>query len=90
MGGSAPQGNGGFSTSCRGSWEITAGAAGDDPPLPGPELAMLASGEQDTRLGAESGRADRTQESRALKVFLGDLQTLSTDIENCTTSDTEK
>jgi hypothetical protein len=40
------------------------------------QLALLASGEQATGLGAESGRADRTQESRALEVFLGDLQTL--------------
>jgi len=40
------------------------------------QLALLASGEQDAGLGAESGRADRTQESRALEVFLGDLQTL--------------
>ncbi|MFO0017906.1 MAG: transposase [Synechococcaceae cyanobacterium] len=40
------------------------------------QLAVLASGEQATGLGAESGRADRTQESRALEVFLGDLQTL--------------
>jgi hypothetical protein len=46
------------------------------------QLAVLASGEQATGLGAESGRADRTQESRALEVFLGDLQTLSGDIEN--------
>jgi hypothetical protein len=40
------------------------------------QLALLASGEQATGLGDESGRADRTQESRALEVFLGDLQTL--------------
>ena len=40
------------------------------------QLALLASGEQATGLGAESGRADRTQESRALEVFLVDLQTL--------------
>jgi hypothetical protein len=38
--------------------------------------ALQASGEQDSGLGAESGRADRTQESRALEVCLGDLHML--------------
>lgn len=40
------------------------------------QLAVLASGEQSAGLGAEAAVADRTQESRSLEVFLGDLQTL--------------
>ena len=37
---------------------------------------MLASGEQGTGLGPRAAVGDRTQESRSLEVFLGDLQTL--------------
>ena len=40
------------------------------------QLAMLASGEQGSGLGPGAAAADRTQESRSLEVFLGDLQTL--------------
>ena len=39
-------------------------------------LAVLASGEQGTGLGPGAAVGDRTQESRSLEVFLGDLQTL--------------
>ena len=39
-------------------------------------LAVLASGEQGTGLGPGATVEDRTQESRSLEVFLGDLQTL--------------
>jgi len=37
---------------------------------------VLASGEQGTGLGPGAAVGDRTQESRSLEVFLGDLQTL--------------
>ena len=40
------------------------------------QLALLANGEQDAGLGRGAGGADRTQESRSLEIFLGDLQTL--------------
>lgn len=40
-------------------------------------LAVLASGEQENGLGPGAAVGDRTQESRSLEVFLGDLQTLS-------------
>jgi hypothetical protein len=40
------------------------------------QLAVLASGEQGTGLGPGAAVGDRTQESRSLEVFLGDLQTL--------------
>jgi hypothetical protein len=40
------------------------------------QLAVLASGEQGSGLGPGAAVADRTQESRSLEVFLGDLQTL--------------
>jgi len=39
-------------------------------------LAVLASCEQGTGLGPGAAVGDRTQESRSLEVFLGDLQTL--------------
>jgi hypothetical protein len=39
-------------------------------------LAVLASGEQGTGLGPGAVVGDRTQESRSLEVFMGDLQTL--------------
>jgi hypothetical protein len=39
-------------------------------------LAVLASGEQGTGLGPGAAVGDRTQESRSLEVFMGDLQTL--------------
>ena len=39
-------------------------------------LTVLASGEQGTGLGPGAAVGDRTQESRSLEVFLGDLQTL--------------
>ena len=39
-------------------------------------VALLASGEQGSGLGPGAAVADRTQESRSLEVFLGDLQTL--------------
>lgn len=40
------------------------------------QLAVLASGEQGTGLGPRAAVGVRTQESRSLDVFLGDLQTL--------------
>ena len=40
------------------------------------QLAVLASGEQGSGLGPGAAVSDRTQESRSLEVFLGDLQTL--------------
>jgi hypothetical protein len=40
------------------------------------QLAALARGEQGIGLGPGAVVADRTQESRSLKAFLGDLQTL--------------
>lgn len=40
------------------------------------QLAVLAIGEQGSGLGPGAAVADRTQESRSLEVFLGDLQTL--------------
>ena len=40
------------------------------------QLAVLGSGEQGSGLGPVAAVTDRTQESRSLKVFLGDLQTL--------------